>query len=741
MSIQESIARLTGVLDFKVDMSGLQRFNSLLNQTEQRMKRMSAQADAFAKKLGMSPKQRAQKNDASLRHNLNRELQLETVVAKAKRYTFSAELAQQKLQFAGQKQSAFFATQAIKDKQLSAVAEAKAHKAQVERLKAQGQEIKNTASLAASKTRQASLEQRLAQQQVRTATLHQKHVQSLTATQRVELALNEARERGMRAAQKFQASQQQAKLREQRQDVADQMKSERFEGWRARQSHWEATRDSSAKSADFGLGSFSIALGAAGAALYALTSAVAYANERIKQRQTDASTAEQFNTSLETSGGKNPLNQKYSRDRFIDISNKYGMELSVESAKVYANFIQGQIAIGKTLEQATKIYEDQSAVFRAAALDKEQQKRAAYQLGQIRAKQKPEGSDVNDLFDAIGGPVASSIRAAAAERLKFKGKVEEQAGWFKKAVTDGKILAKDFDQGMSNYLRANQDVLGKQMRSIDADQQRADNARYMNDNQLNSSQELKDVIHERIQAERELAEAMKPLNALFLDLDIGLTNFKTALVRFITGKDEQGNDKTPEQKAAALATAGGADGIITLPNQGATPISEQQRLDANAADPVSRLWNWIAGGKDAKESAAENRARWADVKVPEKDLFGLASVSLKLDNLIRSLDAGDVSDGQLRRFRPDAFETFDASSAMKNAQSQSDVNYPVPLQRKSDAPASTTTNNVTAPVTINITAKTDATPDDIAKGAKAVFEQEINKTLSHANTQLGAESQ
>jgi tape measure domain-containing protein len=509
--ISENIARLTGLLNFQVDLSGLHRFNASLAQVEQRMKRMSRQADQLAAKLGMSPKVKAQKQDTSLRHNLNRELQLETAVAKAKRYTFQAELAGQKLQFAGAKQSAFLTTQAIREKQLSAVAEAKSHKANIERLKAQGQEIKNTSSLAAAKARQAGLEQRLAQQQVKTSIMQQKHVQSLSTTQRVELALNEARERGMRAAHKFQASQQQAKLREQRQGVADQQRSERF-GWAAsRQQHWEANRNNPAKSADFGLGSFSIALGVAGAALYALTGAVAYANERIKQRQTDASGAEQFNNALDTSGGKNPLNQKFSRDKFVEISNKYGMELSVESAKVYSNFVQGQVALGKTLQQATKIYEDQSAVFRAAALDKEAQKRAAYQLGQIRAKGKPEGSDVNDLFDAVGAPVASAIRQAAATRLKFKGKVEEQAGWFKKQVTAGNILAKDFDQGMANYLGANQDVLAKQMKSIDADQQRSDNIRYMNDNQLNSSEELKGVIHERIQAERELAEAMKRL--------------------------------------------------------------------------------------------------------------------------------------------------------------------------------------------------------------------------------------
>ncbi|MDQ0121542.1 tape measure domain-containing protein [Pseudomonas lini] len=716
----EVIARLTGLLNFQVDLSGLTRFNASLNQVEQRMKAMSRQADQLAAKLGMSPKARAQRQDASLRHGLNRELQLETAVAKAKRYTMTAELAQQKLQFAGAKQSAFFATQAIKDKQHAAVAEAKAHRAQVERLKAQGQEIKNTASLAAAKARQMVLEERLAQQQVKTATLQQKHVQSLTVTQRVELALEQARERSMRAAQKFQAAQQQAKLRDQRQTEAHQQRTERFNWAASRQTHWEANRNNPAKGADFGLGNFSIALGAAGAALYAMTSAVAYANERIKQRQTDASAAESLDTALETAGGKNPLNQKRARESFIEVSNKYGQEISVESAKVFANFVQTQIAIGKTLDQALKVYEDQSAVFRAADLDKEQQKRAAYQLGQIRAKGKPEGGDVNDLFDAVGGPVASSIRQAAATRLKFKGKTEEQAGWFKKAVTDGKILAKDFDQGMTNYLGANQDVLAKQMKSIAADQQRADNIKYMNANEINSSEELKGVIHERIQAERELAEAMKPVNALFLDLDIGLTKLKTAIVRFMTGQDADGNATTPEQKSAALATAGGADGIITLPNQNTKPQTEQQRLDANAADPVSNVWNWMFGGKDPKGIAEENRTRWGDVKVSEPNLFGLNQLSLKVDNLLKTIGA-------------DEFEVFDASSAMKRAASQSQVKFPGSQQDSTATPGPVTTNHITAPVNITINPKSEASAEDIGKVSREAVRDEMGKIVGRIN--------
>jgi len=187
---QEIIARLAGLLDFKVDLSGLQRFNSQLNQVEQRMRAMSKQADQLAKKMGLSPKATTTKADARVNHHLNRELRLEVAVQKAKRATFATELAQQKLQFACSKQEAALGTALIRQKQQVAVAEAKSHKATLERLKVQGQEIKNSASLTAAKAQQQRLESILAQQQARTKVMQEKQLQAMTATQRVELALN-----------------------------------------------------------------------------------------------------------------------------------------------------------------------------------------------------------------------------------------------------------------------------------------------------------------------------------------------------------------------------------------------------------------------------------------------------------------------------------------------------------------------------------------------------------------------
>lgn len=728
---QEIIAKLTGLLDFKVDVSGLQRFNSHLNQVEQRMKSMSKQADQLAKKMGLTPKTTTARTDAKVNHHLNRELRLEVAVQKAKRATFAAELAQQKLQFAGSKQEVAIATALIRQKQQEAVTAAKAHKANLERLKVQGQEIKNNASVAAAKTQQTRLESILAQQQARTQIMQQKHLQSLSVTKRVELALIEARERGIRQAQRFTEQQQASKSRERRQEEAHQQRTERFAWAQQRQQHWEATRASRASGSSMDLSSFSIALGTAGAALYALTQAASYFNERVKERQEGANTAEQFNTSLETAGGKNPANQKRARDAFVDLSNKYGQELSVENAKVYTNFVQGQIAIGKTLDQAIKVYEDQSAVFRAAALDKEQAKRAAYQLGQIRSKGKPEGSDVNDLFDAIGGPVASSIRGAAAERLKFKGKPEEQAAWFKAQVTKGNILAKDFDQGMANYLTANQDVLAKQMKSIDADQIRATNQQYMSANRLNSSQELKDVIHERIEAERQLNQALQPLQITLTQFDIGLTKLATSMLNFAAGNNLDGSKKSDQQQTQDRMTT--ADLPVNLGMVGSHDYSGVEGNTQHQGGPIGKFWNWMLGVPNYKEGEA-NKLKVPALSPVNPVLPVLDTSKLDTSQLPKRLEelmTSPMLQGLVRAGVESANRTPYATAVAK---SDEGVGEREPVVNNVN---NSTTNNVTNSPTLNVTVNAPSSdPDQLAHIVGKAVDQKLGKAFQQTNADL-----
>lgn len=682
MSVQDEIARLTGKLVFEVSSAPLTKFLGMLKQASQQMQSVGRQAEQLQTRLnkafGVSSKGLGSeriKLNADIRRSLDKELATETKLSKLRRQQFTEGLAQQRLIAAGTKQEAWLQTNSLKAQQQQAVLLSKQHRAQQEALKVELGKAKLNTTAEQSALRQARLQDILQKRQARTVQLQQKAVSHQSALQRAEAALQNARASGARAAERYEATKAATAVREARAAVKHDQSSQRFAFAAERHEAWKA-RQSEPK--PFSLGGMAVGLSAVTAALYGVVRGVTYLGERIAQRQESASGAEQFNTALQSAGGKNIHNQQFARDQFVDISNKYGQEVSVETAKSFALFIQGQLALGKTLTQATKMFEDQSATFRAAALDKEAQKRAAYQLNQIRAKGKPEGSDVNDLFDAVGGVVAASIRQAAATRLNFKGKVEEQAGWFKKSVTDGKIKAADFDQGMTNFLNANRDLLARQMNSIAANQQRSENQAYLNDNAVNTNAELKAVILDRIKAENELNTAMQPLKNTLMEFDQGLTKFNTSLIRMLIGHDANGNAvPTAMQKDpnALPGTVGAALGPRLKP----AALNEQASLDDRARpgllNGLRRLFTG-ASVADDQSAAQENRARWGGGKFKVKpvelmnfDVFHIGSPDL-------GKDPENQADGRMKQFRmPPAYT---AQDIMEGAAQQQKQKEPLP---------------------------------------------------------------
>lgn len=734
MSMHEEIARLTGLLVFKTDSTGLQRFMGLLKSAEVAIERVGKQADALSAKLNKAfgvKQNSAQRTklDTDLRRSLDKELSAELKLSRLKRSNIAAQLASQKLVATGKREEVFLQGAALRQQVTSAVLAAKQYRAQQESLKVDVGKQKLQAGLEQSKLREARLADVLQRRQERTLYLQQQQALQLTKFQRAELALVAARERGIRIAERYQASKLNIAAREARATVrAEQtagryvMAAERHQAWKARQEEPQG----------LGLGGFAVAVSAAGAALYSLTAAFGYAAERVAKRQEDASASEQFNTALESSAGKNPANQKFARDRYLDISNKYGIELSVDSSKAYAQFIQGQMALGKTLTQATNIFESQSATFRAAALDKEAQKRAAYQLNQIRAKGKPEGSDVNDLFDAVGGPVASSIRAAAAERLGFKGKVEEQAGWFKAQVTAGAILARDFDTGMQNFLNKNQDILAKQMNSIAAAQQRSENQAFVSDNAINSSAELKAVILERVEAERQLNTVLQPLRESLAAFDLGLTTLATTMLRLTAGRNADGTEKAEEDRAREIGNAG-ADGVISLPSIKPDTRTYQQRLDADVNDPISKLWRLFGVGRDLQKVADDNRSRWKKVGFSEHAPWDIRPEPLDLSNLnTKGLPNFGKRLGDL--MQSDLGKSIAAMASEPNRSAPQSRGYMVADTPSANAGTtitndyrSTTVNAPPVAMDITVNVKTDANPSEIATAVSGQVREEVKK--------------
>jgi tape measure domain-containing protein len=719
--INEEVARLTGKLVFDVNTSPLQRFMAMLKAAEASMARVGKEATALQAKLSKAfnisdkgASAERTKLDASIRKSLDKELATEVKLSKLRRQQFMTEITQQKLIATGTRQESWQQTNALKDQQHRAVLAAKQQKAQQEALKTELGRARIQASAEQSQLRQARLADILQKRQARTIALQQQAAVHQTRFQRAELALNNARANGIRQAERWATTKAATANREAR-------ATERHEAWQARQA--------APKPMDFG--GLAIGLTAASAALYGLVRGVSYLSERVTQRQSDASGAEQFNTALQSAGGKNPENQKFARDQFIDISNKYGQEVSVETAKSFALFIQGQLALGKTLTQATKMFEDQSATFRAAALDKEAQKRANYQLNQIRAKGKPEGSDVNDLFDAVGGVVAASIRQAAATRLNFKGKVEEQAGWFKKAVTDGKILAKDFDQGMTNFLKTNVDLLDKQMNSIAAAQQRAENQSYLNDNAINSSEELKGVILERIQAERDLNAAMQPFKETLALFDLGLTKLSTSMLRLAANRNADGSEKTEQQQLQSRMSTN--DIAVDTKMVGVGDYSAIDGSTQHQGGPIGGFWNWLFNVKDYREGEANK------VEALEMNIAGLQFPPLDLSKF--SAEMENLADGRFRQFRP--YQPYTTTDILDGAAARQRDSQPVlpawlgpgDLSHTSSGKGSANNVDNSTHNDVKIDIQIDArgmTPDEVDKLTEERFRENWDRTLRSA---------
>ncbi|MDH4562151.1 tape measure protein [Pseudomonas sp. BN411] len=534
----KELARLFATLGFKVDTTGLDRFQAALSRVEKQMQGVLKKAEALEKKLTIKPKVQdvKAKRDNSVRQSLEREYKLERAAQAAKRDTFKAELEGQKLKFAAEKQSAMLASSALRDKQAMAVLAAKEAKATQERLKAEGLVAKNAHNVAAAKLRQERLERILGQAQSRTYILQQKALQSLSATAKAELVLQHIRERGARAVEQHQARQATHAAREQRQQVRAAQQLQRHEWASARHQVWQANqaRKQSQRQGNvvFDMAPMLTRLGLIGAAVGSVAAAVALVGQRLDKVQERVSGNEQYANTLEQAGGSNPANQKLAKDAFIHISDKYGTSADLESAKAFRTFVMSQTAGGKMgLQDAINMFETQSAAFRGAGMSKEESRRASLQLQQVRAKTKGDAEDVQTFAEA-GPLLIEPIKRAWAERNKFKGDAQALDKAFRNSTKEGNLLAVDFEKGLERFVRDNGPSIEKQAKSIEANQTRLDNEKLLQQFGLDQNAELKASINDRIKAERELNEAMKPLRETIGQWDTALQSSTASMLTY-----------------------------------------------------------------------------------------------------------------------------------------------------------------------------------------------------------------
>lgn len=688
----EVIAKLVGVLQFKADYKNLIAMEQRLKSVEALMKRMGAEATALQAKLnksfnitGKGANTAKLKADALVTKSLDKELATETKLSRLRRQQFQTQLAEQKLTFTGERNAGLLQGDKLKAQTQSAVLAAKQHKAAQESLKVDLGRAKLQGTVEQSKIREAKLADILQRRQAQTVRLQQEAARHASTLQRAEAGLNNARAAGIRAAEKHLQSKQAHAAREARATIAQDQRAQRLSMATERHTAWQAKQAEPASG--MGFSGLSLGIGAAGAAIYSLTSAISYLGERIKQRQESASDSQQFDNTL-LAAGDNDKDRKKIREAYIDNSQEFGMKIDRESAVAYSNMIQGFRAQGKTLEEAIQLQKDQAAVFRIGNLNATQQFSARTQLNQGYGKDRFLGQDLRPLTDALGTRLTTILYKAIGKSLGYKGPQSKLAGFVLDAQADGKVNGAMVQQGMRDIVAQSPELLERHKHSLDAQAARVENDAYLRTEAINRDPVLVEALGERLTAERQLIESTKALHEAFKDFDVGLVKISTAMLRLLAGKNADDTDKTPEQRAEEIGKAGFPEGAaIDASVMGGGP---RANTGEKVKDPISRLFRWLTNTPDYEEGPAK------DVKALQYNMGGVQFPKFDMSRL--GVDPENLADGKYRQFRLP--EAFDPSETFRRVERLSQPYFPGAAPGQSQQPqvpnvTNTNSNNTT----------------------------------------------
>ncbi|NWC26363.1 hypothetical protein HYE76_07800 [Pseudomonas tolaasii] len=741
MSIHaEEIARLTGSLVFDVKAGPLLAFEQMLKRAQASMVSVMRTADDLNKKLdrklGVSANRYASSAaNTAVEKSLAKQLATEGKLARLRQSQFRAQLAEQKLTSAGKREESFLQSAALKQQVAAAVLASKQHKAEQEALKVDLGRAKLQATAEQSKIREARLQDVLLRRQERTVQLVRQAALHQSKLQRAEAGLLAARERGVRLAERHQASKLASAAREARAAVRGEqaagrysMQQERFAAWKLRQERPESS----------GLGGLTVGLGAAGAALYALTEAAGYLGERIKQRQEVASDAQQFHNALDSSSEDPVIRAKFKK-AFIETYQEFGQTINLETSRTYSNGVQGLMQKGYTPDEAIKVMRDRAALYRAGNLNTVQQESLNLQYGQVLAKGKAQGDDFKPIHVALGARLAGLVDIGAARYLGYKGKDEGASGFMLAKQKSGEITPRALDAGNAYAVDHSAEILKRHKSSLDAEQARVSNDQYLRDAGVNEDPKLVSALGERLEAERQLIASTTGLQAAFRDFDTALVQLQTGMLRMMAGKNADDSTKTAQQRAeevgAAYTIEGSGIDTFALNGKSGSSRTVQQQLDADANDPVSKLWRLLGVGKDLQQVANDNRKRWDQVGFSDQAPWDIRPQALDTSGLnTRALpDFGKHLEDLLSQSDPNNAVAKVAAQAVATASRATPGSRGEMVSDDQSPKGGTTINNQTTvnapPVEITVSVKTDANAAEIGAAVSGQVREEMQKTF------------
>ncbi|MDR6913525.1 hypothetical protein J2X66_000372 [Pseudomonas sp. 3296] len=606
MSTHEEIARLTGKLIFQVDSAPLQRFQALMKQSTQHMAKLGMEYNKLAAAMNKTLKVKVDttaldKAKGKLDRALSREHRAEVALANQKRTTFAAELSQQKLTYAGTKQQANLVSGLLKSQQEGAVVAAKAHASQMRSNGVTKQQLASQNALTASLTKQARLDAIAAKTRATTLKANNQHLMSMTKMQRVQQVINQANATAQQRATKHTAQLASLKQTNANKSTNQAQKDQRFQWAQARQQQWQANqnaRNAQSNQSRFGGMGGLLALGGIGGVIGGLTLAISGLSNRIQERQEGVQEAQGFNNTF-SSISKNPEIVKSYRDSFIKSQNQNGGAVDTDTAKDFRTLAINMAAAGKTLDEITNTWNVRQQAFSVAGTTKDDNRELNKQLGQLASDGTGSKADADIINNRMPMIVPFVVKAYMKEN-----KIDDfQIGLksFNKDLKAGKGIKNSwYEDAFKNLVADNAPTLERNRNSVATAQQRADNQVYLNTNNINSNAELSQVMKDRIQAERDLNEAMQPLKTSLANFDIALTNALTGTLRMMTGKNADGTEKTDQEKTQASMTT--ADMPVSLGMVGTHDYSNIDGNSQHQGGPVGEFWNWVLGVEDQRDS-------------------------------------------------------------------------------------------------------------------------------------------
>ncbi|MEG8244224.1 hypothetical protein [Pseudomonas paracarnis] len=584
MSMNEEIARLTGTLRFNVESAGFQRFNLMMQNANKQLRqfaqdygRLSAQmAKGFKFKIDTSQVDKAKtKLDAALK----RQSRAEAALSNQQRKTFTAELTQQKLRYAGtraQNQLNSISLQSQKDVAIVAAKAAASVNAGGAASKSQLATQNALTASVAKQTRLQVIQQKLA---ANTQKANNAHLMSQGKLQRVQQQINHAQQQAHIRAQRAATQQAAAAQTAANKNQGSTQSAQRFQWAQQRHQAWQARQNAPAPTNGgmFGSGIGGVLalggmIGGIGIAVSALNGLIGKLGERVEERKESVKGAEAFNSNF-TAISRDPAQQKMWRDEYIKSANDSGTNIDNDSAKDFRNFVMAQLAYGKKPDGIMKDYKLRQQVFAISGASKDDAKELNKQLGQMASDGTGNKQDYDIINDRMP-MMAPYLARAYGEEKEIKDPLKARQALNKGLKGGDGVKYSWYERAFQLMAEENQGMLEDRKKTVTYTQAQADNQKYLNDNSVNTDANLSQVMKDNVKAWQDVNTDLESTRVALKGFDEGLTNAQTSLLRFMFGRNMDGSKKSEAQQMADRMTTADMPAPVNLFD---TP--EHQKVD------------------------------------------------------------------------------------------------------------------------------------------------------------------